>query len=133
MSQQYAQDRIKEAIRLSKGSKTAANQLVIAWAAEDHKLLWALTKAHLTGVVAYNVERVASGRADRAAAAKAAPTAKPRAQQDKPFGRELLKAASSGEGAIFGLEGYTAPSRAGQASQGHINAIHQLASRSKKT
>ena len=72
MSLEYAEQKIQQALKLSKGNQARARQQVIAWALEDDTLLKALTRSHLTGIVAYNIERVASGRA--AAARRSPPT-----------------------------------------------------------
>lgn len=137
MSLEYAERRIAEAIKLAKGNTTRARQQVIAWAMQDEKLLQALTKSHLSGIVAYNIERVASGRA--AAARKAAkPVAKPantaKPKQEADFGVELLRAVASSSTEIFGLEnGSAGIKRPGQVSQNHINAIRKIASKTKKS
>ena len=132
MSQNYAQERIVEALKLAKGNTTRAVQTITLWAADDPRLLLALAKPHLGGIVAYNVNRVASGRAARAAAkAKPAP-ARSAQPQEGPFGRELLKAVANSSASIFGLEDTGRPRKAGQVSQNHVNAIHQIVSRSKK-
>jgi len=138
MSLEYAERRIAEAIKLAKGNTTRARQQVIAWALTDEKLLQALTKSHLSGIVAYNIERVASGRAAAARKAqkpiakKPANTAKPNQKED--FGVELLKAVASSSTEIFGLEnGSAGIKRPGQVSQNHINAIRAIASKTKKS
>lgn len=68
MSLEYVEARIKEALSLAHGNRSKARQQIIAWAHEDSKLLLGLTKPHLNGVVAYNIERVDSGRAEAAKA-----------------------------------------------------------------
>ncbi len=129
MTSHYAQQRILEALQQAKGNKVRANQIIMRWASEDPKLLLALAKPHLGGIVAYNIDRVASGRAK-----KAQPQMRQQAttQADSPFGKDLLKAVADTSSAVFGLEGHAAPRKAGQASQNHINAIHRIASYSKK-
>ena len=131
MSLEYAERRIKEALKLARGNPVKARQQVIAWTFEDSKLLYALTKHHLSGIVAYHIERVASGRASQS---KAPPPPKPEkapVKQDDEFGMEILKAVANSSSAVFGLEGYAAPRKRGQASQQHIDAIRQMAARSK--
>lgn len=130
MSLNYAEQRIKEALKQANGNQARARQQIIAWAFEDPQLLQAITKHHLTGIVAYHVERVASGRA---AKPKTQPPAKPKkaaASKEDAFGMEILKAVASSSSAVFGLEGYAAPRKRGQASEQHINAIKQMAARS---
>jgi hypothetical protein len=135
MSLEYAEMRIKEALKLTKGNQMKAQQQIIAWIYEDAKLLHALAKPHLSGIVAYNVERVASGRA--AATKKPVPPAEENASAKKAakpeqFGLEILKAAA-GNPAIFGLEDLGVPQKRGAASQRHVDAIKAIAAKSKHT
>ena len=127
MSLKYAEAKIKEALVLSGGNQARARQQIIAWAFEDAKLLQALTKHHLTGIAAYHVERVASGRTAKPKTPPPAKPAKKVPSTDDAFGKEILKAVANSSSAIFGLEGYAAPQRRGQASQRHIDAIRQMA------
>lgn len=137
MSLEYAERRIAEALKLSSGNQARARQQVIAWALQDDKLLQALTKSHLSGIVAYNIERVASGRA--AAARKTQkpvpkPASKAKPKQEESFGVELLKAVASSSSEVFGLEnGSAGIGRPGQVSQNHINAIRAIATNKKKS
>ncbi len=131
MSLDYAEGRIKEALKNAKGNPVKARQQIIAWAFEDAKLLYALAKPHLSGIVAYNIERVASGRAEKVAPApeqtkKEAPVQKPK--KEEAFGLELLKAVA-GSSQIFGLEDAGAPRSSGHVSQAHIDAIRALAAK----
>ena len=137
MSLEYAERRIAEALKLSKGNQARARQQVTAWALQDDKLLQALTKSHLSGIVAYNIERVASGRA--AAARKVQkpvqkPANKSKPKQEADFGVQLLKAVASSSSEVFGLEnGSAGVTRPGQVSQNHINAIRAIATNKKKS
>lgn len=131
MSLEYAERRIREALKQAGGNITRARQQVIAWTFEDAKLLHALTKNHLNGIVAYHIDRVQSGRAEKPVDP---PPAKPKkatkANNDDRFGMEILKAVvNSGE--VFGLESSTATRHRGKASQQHVNAIHQIVEKSK--
>ena len=137
MSLDYANSRIKEALKLAKGNRVKARQQIIAWTFEDAKLLHALAKPHLSGIVAYNIERVASGRADEARQAKPAPkkAAPPAKAGKKPskeetFGLQMLRAAT-GSPALFGFEDAGPPRRRSGTSQNHIDAIRKMASKSK--
>lgn len=124
MSREYAEKRIKDALKKTGGNATKARQQVIAWTYEDPKLLHALTKSHLTGIVAYNIERILSGRG---AAVSDAPKKQTQAQsEEENFGKELLKAIAGNSGATFGLEGYSAPRKKAKVSQGHIDAIQAM-------
>ena len=105
MSMEYIERRVQEALELHLGNTHKARQQVIAWTYEDENLLHALAKPHLSGIVAYHIERVASGRAE--AAKKGPPPApKPSPEQHKPaktkanvdadeFGLNILKAVTS--------------------------------------
>jgi hypothetical protein len=133
MSFEYAERRIKEALRQAKGNRTRARQQVIAWTFEDSKLLHELTKHHMTGIVAYHIDRIASGRAEKAQGKDKIPAQRPKIAKPKgdKFGMEILKAVAATNAEIFGLESPAAPRKRGQASQQHINALQQMASKSK--
>ncbi len=154
MSLEYAEGRIKEALRLSGGNRLKARQQIIAWTYEDNKLLHALAKPHLSGIVAYNVERVDSGRAEAMKAPPPVAEPKPaplRQQQTAPkkntgenaprpaskapdtssFGLEILKAATGSRPTMFGLEDTGAPKKRQGVSQSHIDTIKSLASEVK--
>jgi hypothetical protein len=132
MSREYAEDRIREALKLAKGNPTKARQQVIAWAAEDQRLLWALTQPHLTGVVAHAINRVIYRQGIEQEAEEI--PAKPKALNLAPetFGKQILNALSSHDTAVFGLEGNAAPSRQKKASQSHIDALKKIAGKVKK-
>lgn len=129
MSSEYAERRIKEALKQANGNVTRARQQVIAWTYEDAKLLHALTAPHLTGIVAYNIERILSGRSDTE---KEKPRAKkPPVIVDNEFGIEILKAVAASGAVRFGQENNAARGKRGQASRQHIDALRQMADRSK--
>ncbi len=130
MSLEYVERRINEALAQAKGNTTKARQLLIKAAQGDLRLLHGLTKAHLNGIVAYNIERVASGRGEKGKK-KPAPPAKPKTPQKEKFGMEILKAVVN-SGAVFGMEAGTPSRKKGQASQQHIDAIRTMAEKSKK-
>lgn len=140
MSLEYAENRIKEALKLTGGNHVKARQQIIAWTFEDPKLLHALAKPHLSGIVAYNIERVASGRAEAARTSKAeakqnqdAPkTAANEKTQDEQFGLEILKAVA-GSPQIFGLEDPGASSKSARVSQSHLDAIRAIAAKKSKS
>lgn len=142
MSLEYAEQRIKEAIKLhGRNNQAKVRQQIIAWTFEDFKLLQALAKPHLSGVVAYHVERVLSGRSEKAKAASQ-PAARTKTQaaskpaqiskQEESFGMEIMKAIASDSGSLFGFENTGAPTkRPGQVSQSHVDALRQMATKSK--
>lgn len=129
MSREYAEGRIKEALKLSKGNPTKARQRVIAWTFEDPKLLQALARPHLTGIVAHAVNRVVH---KQELAEPDVPEAPEKLDMTpESFGKEILNALQSSNTPMFGHEGSAPPSRRGQASKNHIDAIRQIASKSK--
>lgn len=131
MSREYAENRIREALRLTGGHPLKARQQIIAWTYEDAKLLHALTKPHITGIVAYAINRVLvkEGEEDKAPD----PTPDFDALPGEKFGKELLKALAMGQPAVFGQESFSAHVPKSGASQRHIDALRQIAAKSKTT
>jgi hypothetical protein len=129
MSREYAEKRIKEALHLTRGNVAKARQQVIAWTFDDMKLLHALTKPHMTGIVAHAVGRVASGKADP----QEVPLPEHRAELDQEgsFGMDILKTIAGGETNQFGQEGYGRPIKKQGASQQHIDAILKMVEKSQ--
>ncbi len=141
MSMEYLNNRIKDALKMSGGNRAKARQQLIAWIFEDTKLLHTLTKPHLSGIVAYNVERVASGRADAAAKKSTEATKQPKQAvsqgrqteaKEEQFGLEILKAVA-GSHQIFGLEDLGAPQKRGGVSQNHLDAINAIIKKSSNS
>lgn len=131
MSREYAEGRIKEALKKTNGNAVRARQQVIAWTYEDPKLLHALTKAHLSGIVAYNIERILAGRGTSEAAGQQQPSSKSKAagspKKEENFGEELLRAVAGNSGAQFGLESYSSGGTSrSKVSKKHIDAINAL-------
>ena len=131
MSREYAERRIREALTLAKGNATKARQQIIAWTNEDPKLLQALAQPHLTGIVAHAVNRVVykQGVEDQEDDVPEVPQALDMAPDT--FGKEILKALASENTTIFGRDTGGGPARRKQASQSHIDALKQIASKSK--
>lgn len=132
MSRDYAESRIREALKLTKGNPTKARQQVIAWAAEDQRLLLGLTQPHLTGVVAHAINRVIYREGIEAEAEDIPATPKSLNMPPDTFGRQILNALSSHDTPIFGLEGNKSAPPQTKASQSHIDAMKKLARSSKK-
>lgn len=132
MSREYAEDRIREALRLNAGNMALAKQQIIAWTYEDTKLLHALSRPHLNGIVAYQVERVASGRAEIERRKPETGPAK-KLPVDENFGMDLLRAVAAAGAPIFGQEVYSTAVRKGKASKQHVDAIHRIAKPISKT
>lgn len=131
MSQEYAETRIREALKLARGNATRARQQVIAWAVDDHRLLLALAHPHLTGIVAHALGRVQS-RPESLPPEVPAPLPEPLDMAPDTFGKEILKALSSHDTQVFGQDGGAPSPRRKKASQSHINALKAIASKSKK-
>ncbi|MCD8563082.1 MAG: hypothetical protein LRY54_03340 [Alphaproteobacteria bacterium] len=133
MSNEYVESRIKEALRLCNGNATRARQQIIAWCYEDERLLHGLVKPHLGGIVAYNIERITSGRASKAnKPINRVPEPRTPDNEDH-FGMEILKTIAGNAGPMFGLEGPGTPAgrRTGVSSR-HIEAIKAM-TKGKKT
>ncbi len=133
MSREYAEKRIRDALNMSKGNTTKARQQIIAWTNEDPKLLQALAQPHLTGIVAHAVSRVVHKQEidDHETDVPDMPQSLNMAPDT--FGKEILKALASESTAMFGRDNGAGPARRKQASQSHIDALKQIASKSKGT
>jgi hypothetical protein len=132
MSQNYVENKIKEALKKASGNKALARQQLIAWAMDDTELLQGLTRAHLSGIAAYNIDRVLSGRRVRDAN-KPKPKAPPKGAMDVAggeFGAEILKAVAGNSGAMFGFDDGT-PRGKTKVSQSHINALKLMSKMGK--
>lgn len=133
MSREYAENRIKDALKQAKGNPTKARQQIIAWTYEDTKLLHELAQPHLTGIVAHAVGRVIH-RLDIEEGQKTEVLPEmPEALDMAPgtFGEEILRALDDTHSVQFGRESGAAPVRRKKASQSHIDALKQIASKSK--
>lgn len=127
MSREYADNKIKEALRAHSNNRALARQQVIAWALEDPALMKAIARPHLDGIVAYQVERVASGRAEMETRH---PEEIEKPDEEANFGMDLLRAVAADEAAIFGHEDSVNRPKRRAASKQHIDAIHKMASQS---
>lgn len=131
MSREYAERRIKEALALSKGNATKARQQIIAWTNEDPKLLQALAQPHLTGIVAHAVSRVIYRQEVEEVEPEIPEVPQTLDMAPDTFGKEILKALASENTALFGRETSAVTGRPKPASQSHIDALKQIASKSK--
>lgn len=123
MSQNYANKKVQEALKLCNGNATLAKKQIIELAHNDIELLKALTRPHLDGIVAYQIERVVSGRAEL----ESRHPNEPVKGEDNNFGMELLRAIADENVTVFGQEeGYVSKKRK-VASKQHIDAIHHMA------
>ena len=131
MSTSYAENRIREALKLSKGNTLQARKLITKWCATDQRLLQTLTAPHMTGIVAHALDRVTKKIA-RGEPAPAEEAVIHSAKEDEQFGKELLKNLGMGKPAMFAQEGFSAPIKKRKASQSHIDVIHMLAGKKKR-
>lgn len=132
MSQNYVEKKVKLALQKSSGNKALARQQLIAWAMDDAELLQGLTRAHLSGIVAYNIDRVLSGKGVQDAG-KPKPKAPPKKMMQAAgdeFGAEILKAVAGNSGAVFGFDDGT-PRAPTKVSQNHINALKLMSKMGK--
>jgi len=132
MSREYAEDRIREALKLAKGNATKARQQIIAWTATDARLLQALAKPHLTGIVAHAIDRVIYHQATGDESEEIPATPRPLNMEPDTFGKEILKALQSSDTARFGQEGAVPSTKRPKASQSHIDAMKKIAGKKKK-
>ena len=128
MSDCSVETRIREALSRAGGSVARARIQILDEAARDHDLLYGLTRPHLSGIVAYAVDRVVRKKAAPADSPPAEPAIQ--ALPGEAFGKELLKALALGDPARFGEESFSASARRGGASQRHIDAIRLIAGES---
>lgn len=132
MSREYAEQRIREALKLAKGNPTKARQQIIAWTYEDTKLLQALSRPHLTGIVAHAVNRVIHHQHMEEEAQPIPEAPQPLNMPPETFGAEILRALQNEGTAKFGREAAAPVPRRKQASQSHIDAMKAMASKKKK-
>ncbi|PCJ99915.1 MAG: hypothetical protein COA45_03640 [Zetaproteobacteria bacterium] len=124
MSKEYAENKIRDALKAHGGNTCLARQHIVHEAQSDAALMRALARPHLDGIVAYQVERVASGRAEMEKRHPKAPTT----NKSDNFGMELLRAVAASDAEIFGQEGMGKKRKI--ASKQHIDAIHLMATKS---
>lgn len=127
MTQNYAQSRIRTALKENPASAAAARQTIMRWALEDPKLMVGLVAPHLSGIVAYAISRVENGDNPPEVPEEA------QAAASGSFGMELLRHVADDNAAVFGQENNFIPAKKAPASQEHIDAINLLASKSKET
>ena len=132
MNRDYAERRIREALKANNGNEAKARQQIIAWALDDTKLLHELVAPHITGIVAHAVGRVKTMKEqpipkEPVKGKKAAAGGK-----EEAFGLEILKAIALGNPAQFGLESGVAIKKQ-QASQRHVDAIRAMVTKKDKS
>ena len=132
MSREYAENRIREALRLARGNATKARQQVIAWAGEDQRLLMGLAQPHLMGITAHAINRVIHRQEVEGEEDDLPVTAQTLNLPPDAFGKQILNALSSHDTPVFGYESSAPPAHRKKASQSHIDALKAIARRSRK-
>lgn len=130
MSREYAEKKIRTALAQAKGNATRARQMIIGWCAEDHQLLLALTRPHMTGVVAHAVSRVMQRKEVAQESPPATPDHRAVNVSEASFGQQILGAMQGRDAVHFGREP-TAPLGRRKASQAHIDALNMIAKSGK--
>jgi len=134
MSQSYLQTCILDALAKANGNQTKAQKIIALKAMEDFELLKALSKTHLTGIVAHAVGRIAIQENAKKAALKNLPEVPQPdaiAMEERGFAMDLLKALGGPNVPKFGMEDAAPRLGKKQASQQHINALKLMANKSK--
>ncbi len=131
MSREYVENRIKEALKKSKGNKLLARHQLIAWTYEDSKLLHALTRSHLDGIIAYNIDRFLSN-AIKATSKKKAQAVSGEEPAGEDFGMDILRAVAATDAAVFGFEDSSPRRSNSKTSKQHIDALQRMAASVQK-
>ena len=134
MSSSYVEKRLLEALSLSNGNLAKARKLIGEWCVQDQRLLYELSRPHMTGIIAHAMDRVVSHKFRSDAEKETAPATATRRVElpssaigDEMFGKELLKNFAMGKPTKFAEESFSAPLKKTKASQSHIDAIRRLA------
>ncbi|HYH21023.1 MAG TPA: hypothetical protein VD995_20650 [Azospirillum sp.] len=61
MSESYVDGKVREALTAAKGSRTVAQQMLMAWAVQDERLLLGMAQPFLKAIAAAAIERVGRG------------------------------------------------------------------------
>jgi hypothetical protein len=130
MSWDYVERKVKEALQITRGNPMRARQQIIAWTYEDSKLLYELTKPHMSGIVGHAIGHVMN----KAEHEKDTPTPQKVPEQDinGEFGLELLKALAGGGSPQFGVENNAPRTGKAQASKSHVDAIKRMAKKTEE-
>ncbi|HYD64879.1 hypothetical protein [Azospirillum sp.] len=91
MSDSYVDGKVREALTAAKGSRTVAQQMLMAWAVQDERLLLGMAQPFLKAIAAAAIERV--GRGAGATPARAPQPGRPSGQGSAPraMSREALE------------------------------------------
>ena len=134
MSPSYVEKRLLEALNTSHGNLAKARKLISEWCVQDQRLLYELSRPHMTGIIAHAMDRVVSHKFRSESEKNTSPPSSTRrvelsssAKSDEMFGKELLKNFAMGKPTKFAEESFSAPLKKTKASQAHIDAIRRLA------
>ncbi len=128
----YLDLQVVEALTKAKGNQTKARSILISMAAEDQRLLMALSKPYLTAMAAQALNHhSAVVKKQKAKASADLPPLPKAAKGQGGFGLDLLKALGGPNVAKFGQEDAAPPIRKRAASSEHVNALKLIASKSK--
>jgi hypothetical protein len=122
----YASQKVLKALADTSGDRKAAHKLVVQWASADPRLLMALAKPFLSGIVGHAVQQApqeARARAGRK------PMSKPRALTAEALDSVIGQlGASIGEAkAPQGMAAVLSRPKPTKAGQGHQDSMRQLA------
>jgi len=127
MSREYAETRIREALQQSGGNPLKARQRILAWTYEDAKLLQALTRPHLGGIVAYAINRVISKDDHEDEVEEVAESPDILDIDATELGLTILDSLQSRNTALFGREKEAPRMGKRHASKQHMDAILKMA------
>lgn len=135
MAPSYLQTCILDALIKAKGNEAKARQIISILALQDEKLLLALAKPHLSGIVAHAVGRIAIQQKGKKSSSledlPAVPKPPKSGKSENEFGLNLLKALGGINVPKFGTEDAAPRMGKKQASQQHVNALKLMAAKSK--
>lgn len=127
MASNYADIKIREALKLTGGNASQARRQIMMLIQDDPQLLHALCEPHLEGIIAHQIEHIASGKSETEGRFMEGGLPK----EGENFGMDLLRAIASQDVTVFGHEQQTPKRNRTNASKQHIDAIHQLAAETR--
>lgn len=132
MNRDYAERRIRDALKITRGNHAKARRQIMNWALEDPRLLQGITAPHMTGIVAHAINRVEHKINNPDPEPIPEPLVEAVEGNDNAgFGLEILKAIAKDNASTFGLDTAPPPGKRGQASQRHIDAIQHMVKKSQ--
>lgn len=130
----YVVEKVRDAVRASGGSRSAAQRLLVEWAQRDQRLLLGLTRGVLPALAGSVVARATKGRGavGAAAALSGAPSSPPpaaaRAPQPPPSVAQALAALVGDDAPRFGMgAAFGGPAPPPSRAEGHAKALRAFA------